>query len=91
MTTEKASRSTCRNRCTRVTSRAPQPSRSHRTSVSLVFVTPRGDLSPLGTGLPILFVETVMKEALFNVVTDLKLMVLIVVLSQVIALAKVIA
>jgi hypothetical protein len=32
-----------------------------------------------------------MKEALFNVITDLKLMVLIVVLSQVIALAKVIA
>ena len=32
-----------------------------------------------------------MKEALFNVVTDLKLMVLIVVLSQVIALAQVIA
>ena len=32
-----------------------------------------------------------MKEALFNVVTDLKLMVIIVVLSQVIALAKVIA
>jgi hypothetical protein len=32
-----------------------------------------------------------MKEALFNVVTDLKLMVMIVVLSQVIALAKVIA
>ncbi len=32
-----------------------------------------------------------MKEALFNVVTDLKLMVLIVVVSQVIALAKVIA
>ena len=31
-----------------------------------------------------------MKEALFNVVTDLKLMVLIVVLSQVIALARVI-
>ncbi len=31
-----------------------------------------------------------MKEALFNVITDLKLMVLIVVLSQVIALAKVI-
>ena len=31
-----------------------------------------------------------MKEALFNVVTDLKLMVLIVVLSQVVALAKVI-
>ena len=32
-----------------------------------------------------------MKEALFNVVTDLKLMVMIVVLSQFIALAKVIA
>jgi hypothetical protein len=32
-----------------------------------------------------------MKEALFNVVTDLKLMVWIVVLSQVVALAKVIA
>lgn len=32
-----------------------------------------------------------MKEALMNVVTDLKLMVLIVVLSQVIAIAKVIA
>lgn len=32
-----------------------------------------------------------MKEALFNVITDLKLMVLIVVLSQVIALARVIA
>ena len=29
-----------------------------------------------------------MKEALFNVVTDLKLMVLIVVLSQVIAIAQ---
>jgi hypothetical protein len=36
-------------------------------------------------------VEAVMKEALFNVVTDLKLMVMIIVLSQVIALAKVIA
>ena len=32
-----------------------------------------------------------MKEALLNVITDLKLMVMIVVLSQVIALAKVIA
>ncbi len=32
-----------------------------------------------------------MKEALFNVVTDLKLMVLIIVLSKVIELAKVIA
>ena len=32
-----------------------------------------------------------MKEALFNVVTDLKLMVMIIVLSQVIALAMVIA
>ena len=32
-----------------------------------------------------------MKEALVNVVTDLKLMVMIIVLSQVIALAKVIA
>ena len=32
-----------------------------------------------------------MKAALFNVITDLKLMVLIVVLSQAIALAKVIA
>ena len=32
-----------------------------------------------------------MKEALFNVVTDLKLMVMIIVLSQLIALAKVIA
>ena len=32
-----------------------------------------------------------MKEALFNVITDLKLMVMIVVLSQVIALARVIA
>jgi hypothetical protein len=32
-----------------------------------------------------------MKEALFNVITDLKLMVMIIVLSQVIALAKVIA
>ena len=32
-----------------------------------------------------------MKEALFNVVTDLKLMVMIIVLSQVIALAQVIA
>jgi len=32
-----------------------------------------------------------MKEALLNVVTDLKLMVLIVILSQVIALAKTIA
>ena len=32
-----------------------------------------------------------MKEALINVVTDLKLMVMIIVLSQVIALAKVIA
>jgi hypothetical protein len=32
-----------------------------------------------------------MKEALLNVVTDLKLMVMIIVLSQVIALAKVIA
>ena len=32
-----------------------------------------------------------MKEALFNVIPDLKLMVMIIVLSQVIALAKVIA
>ena len=32
-----------------------------------------------------------MKEALFNVITDLKLLVMIIVLSQVIALAKVIA
>ena len=32
-----------------------------------------------------------MKEAVWNVVTDFKLMVLIVVLSQVVALAKVIA
>ena len=32
-----------------------------------------------------------MKEALLSVVTDLKLMVLIVILSQVIAIAKVIA
>ena len=32
-----------------------------------------------------------MKEALLNVVTDLKLMVLIVILSQVIAIAKAIA
>ena len=32
-----------------------------------------------------------MKEALFNVVTDLKLMVMIIVFSQVVALAKVIA
>ena len=32
-----------------------------------------------------------MKEALFNVITDLKLMVLVIVLSQVVALAKVIA
>ena len=32
-----------------------------------------------------------MKEALFNVITDLKLMVMIVALSQVVALAKVIA
>ena len=32
-----------------------------------------------------------MKEALLNVVTDLKLMVLIVVLSQVIAIAKALA
>lgn len=32
-----------------------------------------------------------MKEALFNVVTDLKLMALIVFLSQVVALAKAIA
>ena len=35
--------------------------------------------------------ETVMKEALLNVVTDPKLMVLIVVLSQVFAIAKAIA
>jgi hypothetical protein len=35
--------------------------------------------------------ETVMKEALLNVVTDPKLLVLIVVVSQVIALAKAIA
>jgi len=33
-------------------------------------------------------VEAVMREALLNVVTDLKLMVLIVVFSQVIAIAK---
>ena len=32
-----------------------------------------------------------MKEALLNVVTDLKLMVLIIILSQVIAIVKVIA
>jgi len=32
--------------------------------------------------------EVVMKEALWNVITDLKLMVLIIVVSQVIAIAK---
>jgi hypothetical protein len=32
--------------------------------------------------------ETVMKEAFFNVVTDLRLMVMCIVLSQVIAIAK---
>ena len=32
-----------------------------------------------------------MKEAVLNVVTDLKLMVLIIILSQVVAIAKVIA
>jgi hypothetical protein len=40
---------------------------------------------------PLFLEETVMKEALLNVVTDLKLMVLIVALSQVLALAKAIA
>ncbi len=34
---------------------------------------------------------TVMKEALWNVITDFKLMVLIIFLSQVIAIAKAIA
>jgi hypothetical protein len=74
-----------------VTSRAPRPSRSHQTSVSLVFVTPQGRSLSSGDWSPHFLVETVMKEALFNVVTDLKLMVMIIVLSQVIALAKVIA
>jgi len=40
---------------------------------------------------PLFLEETVMKEALLNVVTDLKLVVLIIVLSQVIAIAKAIA
>jgi len=40
---------------------------------------------------PVFIKETVMKEAFFNVVTDLKLMVLIFVLSQAIAIAKTIA
>jgi hypothetical protein len=40
---------------------------------------------------PVVFEETVMKAALVNVVTDLKLMVLIIVLSQVIAIAKALA
>ena len=40
---------------------------------------------------PFSFEETTMKEALLNVITDLKLMVLIIVVSQVIALAKAIA
>ena len=46
---------------------------------------------PGGEVSPALFQETVMKEALMNVVTDRKLMVLIVVLSQVIAIATAIA
>jgi len=49
------------------------------------FLSPRGAVSPL------FLKEIVMKEALFNVVTDLKLMVLIVFLSQVVALARAIA
>jgi hypothetical protein len=40
---------------------------------------------------PVFLKETTMKEALLNVVTDLKLMVLIFVLSQAIAIAKTIA
>jgi hypothetical protein len=40
---------------------------------------------------PVVFEETVMKAALVNVVTDLTLMVLIIVLSQVIAIAKALA
>ena len=55
------------------------------------FRYPQGRYLSSGDRSPHFLVETVMKEALFNVITDLKLMVLIVVLSQVIALAKVIA
>jgi len=53
---------------------------------------PLGSPSPQGGKVsPVVHEETVMKEALLNVVTDPKLMVLIVVVSQVIALAKAIA
>jgi len=48
--------------------------------------TPRGDFL-LGGNFPAV-TEIPMKNALWNVVTDLKLMVLIVVLSQVIAIAQ---
>ena len=57
-----------------------------------MFVTPRGDFSPSrGAVSPIFIEETVVKEAFVNVVTDLRLMVLIVVVSQVIAIAKTLA
>ena len=48
------------------------------------------DLMHAGDAVPLVSEDTLMKEALFNVITDLKLMVMIIVLSQVIALAKVI-
>ena len=55
-------------------------------------LSPLGEsLSPKGEASPIRFEEAVMKQALLNVVTDLKLMVLIIVLSQVIAIAKALA
>jgi hypothetical protein len=54
--------------------------------------SPPGEIPlPGGVVSPVFFKETVMKEAVLNVVMDLKLMVLIFVLSQVIALAKTIA
>ena len=53
---------------------------------------PPGSSSPEGDEVsPVIQEETVMKEALLNVVTNPKLVVLIVVLSQVIAIAKALA
>ena len=55
-------------------------------------LSPPGEsISPGGEVSPGIYEETEMKEALLNVVTDPKLLVLIVVVSQVIALAKAIA
>jgi hypothetical protein len=45
-------------------------------------------LLPKGSGLPIFPEETVMKQALLNVVTDFRLMAVCVVISQVIAIFK---